>query len=201
MKKLKLLVLLTILIGACSKNNDKGISEAARIRDLYPSERQPEGKYVRMVLDGQPVDFKNVRKGLFNPYYPRKFTLSFYTNLKYTVESFRIGLVPMKVGKTRIEGESIRNTAYYQINCTGSMTNKGTDVGNDYYIADTNANNFIEVQYFNETTKEARGIFQMTLYRQSIGLKPPSYTNLQGDTIHITNGEFDVFTGFEPTRP
>lgn len=77
------------------------------------------------------------------------------------------------------------------------MYNVESDQTNDSNKIDSNANNFIEVLSFDEQTKEAIGIFQMTLYRDLIGYRAGSSANLRADTIKITNGKFDVLTGIE----
>lgn len=72
------------------------------------------------------------------------------------------------------------------------MRNKDGDQNKDTYSIDKSADNFIEVQYYNASTKELKGIFQMKLVREGIGKVASISYNPRPDTLYITNGIFDV---------
>lgn len=52
--------LLTVIVS-CRKE----IAVGPAVRDLYPEERQPEGKYLTMDIDGVHYDIKNINRFLY----------------------------------------------------------------------------------------------------------------------------------------
>lgn len=72
------------------------------------------------------------------------------------------------------------------------MSINADDYSYDTYSIDSTRSNFIEVESYDPTTKEISGKFQMTLYREFIGVRAKNPATPYDDTVRITSGKFDV---------
>ncbi|WP_342084518.1 hypothetical protein [Dyadobacter sp. OTU695] len=64
------------------------------------------------------------------------------------------------------------------------LLSDGDVAGDSYYTVDSE-DNYIQIDNYNEKTKEIKGIFQLTLIAQK-----PRSSNLLPDTLRLQNGRF-----------
>lgn len=179
--KMKVLgvLLITFLSFSCKKSETSGIKDTLTM--------QP----VDVKVDGVNVPgFEMFRKVLYdkiNGYCD----LTALNSRKQDLLTFSFRGVEVRLGKRSIwnyKNSLGHNTS--QDSCRGFFSvSEGDQVNNFYDVVDV-ANNFIEVESYNQQTKLMTGTFQVTFFRNNPARNFPSPG--LGDTLTISSDHFEL---------